>query len=266
MSEIKDLKFDDKNFNKHTEFGMSLLEKSLQEDGAGRSILIDKNNNIIAGNGVIEAAGQVGIDKVKVVETTGDEIVAVKRVDVELDSKKGRRMAMNDNAVQQADLDWDVETVKEQSEKWDLDLEDWGNVFSGVKWKTDEIVDNASEGSVKDYDDNVDYNLKNLIRSKVNDKIKEKIEKYNDKGKIHPEILDILRKRAEQCTIFDFDEIIKFYRSGDASAEEKELLEKLYLVFLTPKEALEKGILEIETTTGEIYDNGLMGDEEDEAD
>ena len=86
MSNIKDLRFDDKNFNKHTEYGMSLLEKSLRENGAGRSILIDKDNNIIAGNGIIEAAGQAGFEKVKIVETTGDEIIAVKRTDLKLDS------------------------------------------------------------------------------------------------------------------------------------------------------------------------------------
>jgi len=105
-SNIKDLKFDDKNFNKHTEFGMSLLEKSLRENGAGRSILIDKDNNIIAGNGVIEAAGQIGLEKVKVIETTGDEIVAVKRTDISLNSRKGRKMALEDNATASADLDW----------------------------------------------------------------------------------------------------------------------------------------------------------------
>ena len=88
MSKISDLKFDDQNFNEHTEFGMSLLEKSLKENGAGRTILIDKDNNIIAGNGVIEAAGQAGLENVKIVETTGDEIVAVKRTDVSLNSKK----------------------------------------------------------------------------------------------------------------------------------------------------------------------------------
>ncbi len=43
MAKISDLKFDDKNFNKHTSYGMSLLEKSLRENGAGRSILIDKD-------------------------------------------------------------------------------------------------------------------------------------------------------------------------------------------------------------------------------
>lgn len=32
MANISDLRFDDKNFNQHTEYGMSLLEKSLREN------------------------------------------------------------------------------------------------------------------------------------------------------------------------------------------------------------------------------------------
>jgi hypothetical protein len=59
MTNISDLRFDDKNFNQHTQRGLGLLEKSLQKFGAGRSILIDKNNNIIGGNGVVEAAGNI---------------------------------------------------------------------------------------------------------------------------------------------------------------------------------------------------------------
>lgn len=113
MTTIKDLKFDDKNFNKHTEFGMSLLEKSLRQNGAGRSILLDKDNNIIAGNGIVEAAGSVGLEKVKIVEAKGDEIIAVKRTDISLDSKKGREMALADNATAAADLAWDEEALGE---------------------------------------------------------------------------------------------------------------------------------------------------------
>ena len=37
MANISDLRFDDKNFNKHSARGMGLLEKSLQKHGAGRS-------------------------------------------------------------------------------------------------------------------------------------------------------------------------------------------------------------------------------------
>lgn len=114
MATIKDLKFDDKNFNKHTAKGMGMLEKSLQQFGAGRSILIDKDNNIIAGNGIVEAAGQAGLENVKIIETTGDELIAVKRVDVSLDSAQGREMALADNATSAADLDWDYENILEE--------------------------------------------------------------------------------------------------------------------------------------------------------
>lgn len=123
---IDQLKFDDKNFNKHTEYGMSLLEKSLRQNGAGRSILVDKDDNIIAGNGIVEAAINAGISKTRIVEVTGDELVVVKRTDLELDSKKGREMAFADNATAAADLAWDEEKLEEAAEKWDLVPEDWG--------------------------------------------------------------------------------------------------------------------------------------------
>ena len=124
MATIKDLKFDDKNFNKHTQYGMSLIEKSLRENGAGRSILLDQDNNIIAGNGVVESAGQIGLEKVKIIETDGTEIIAVKRTDVRLNSKKGREMALADNATASADLEWDKENL--QTEFDDDELKGWG--------------------------------------------------------------------------------------------------------------------------------------------
>lgn len=125
MSNISELRFDDKNFNDHTEYGMSLLEKSLRDFGAGRSILIDKNNNIIAGNGIIEAAGNIGLEDMKIVETTGDKIVAVKRTDIELDSKVGRGLAMADNATSSADLSWNKGNIEEVSEQFDIDPGEW---------------------------------------------------------------------------------------------------------------------------------------------
>lgn len=133
MSSISELKFDDKNFNKHTEFGMSLLEKSLRENGAGRSILIDKDNNIIAGNGIVEAAGSIGLDKIKIIETNGDEIIAVKRTDIALDSQQGRQMALADNATNAVDLAWDFSNLNEEFtidelEQWGVETKDFQNL------------------------------------------------------------------------------------------------------------------------------------------
>lgn len=137
MAKISDLKFDDKNFNKHTEYGMSLLEKSLQEFGAGRSILVDKNNRVIAGNGILEAAGQAGIEDIEVIETAGDKLVVVKRTDIDLDSKKGREMAYADNQTGAVDLAWDFDKIESVFDEEDLNK--WGNNLNG--WKSEANLD-----------------------------------------------------------------------------------------------------------------------------
>lgn len=88
-TKIENLVPDDLNANKGTEYGQHLIENSLRKFGAGRSILIDRNNRIIAGNKTIENAANIGLDNVIVVETDGNQIVAVKRKDIDLDSEKG---------------------------------------------------------------------------------------------------------------------------------------------------------------------------------
>lgn len=130
QSTIEALKPDNKNFNKHTEYGMALLEKSLRQNGAGRSILVDKDDNIIAGNGIVEAAQNAGITKTRVVEVTGDELVVVKRTDLALDSKQGREMALADNATAAVDLAWDYDAIAKVEIEFDIDVSDWG-VFAG---------------------------------------------------------------------------------------------------------------------------------------
>lgn len=44
---INELKTDTKNFNQGSKKGAELIKTSFSKFGAGRSILIDKNNNII---------------------------------------------------------------------------------------------------------------------------------------------------------------------------------------------------------------------------
>ena len=109
---IKDLIPDDKNFNKGSEFGGALIEKSFRKFGAGRSILIDKNNRIIAGNKSIENAGAIGMENVRVIESDGTEIIAVKRTDIDLDSPIGREMALADNASAKANIVFDAELIE----------------------------------------------------------------------------------------------------------------------------------------------------------
>ena len=119
---ISELKFDDKNANKHTEQGKRLLDKSITTLGLGRSILLDKDLNIIAGNGVTESAGENGIEDVIIVPTDGTKIIAVQRTDVKLDSKKGRRLAIADNQTAKVGIEFDFTVIEDLNNEYDLDL------------------------------------------------------------------------------------------------------------------------------------------------
>ncbi len=124
---IEELIQDDHNFNKGTDQGKQLMERSFQELGAGRSILIDKDGKIIAGNKSQQAALAAGIKKVRVIETTGDELVAVKRVDIDLNSAEGRRLAYLDNLSNQVNLEWDkAELEAIQAEVSEFEVQDFG--------------------------------------------------------------------------------------------------------------------------------------------
>ena len=123
---IENLIPDDKNFNKGTQFGEHLMDESLRKFGLGRSILIDKNNRIIAGNKTAEKAADIGFDNVIIVETDGNSLVAVKRKDIDLDSAKGRELALADNATSKANLEWDEEAIAEAAAAYDFDPADWG--------------------------------------------------------------------------------------------------------------------------------------------
>ncbi len=94
-----------------------MIEKSLQEVGAARSIVIDEDNNILAGNGMVEAAGNAGIEKLRIVETDGNEIVAVCRRGLTADQKK--KLALYDNRTAEL-ADWDVDVLKDFSLDTDL--------------------------------------------------------------------------------------------------------------------------------------------------
>ncbi len=123
---IENLVPDNKNFNKGTEYGDRLMDESLRKFGLARSIVIDKNNRIIAGNKTAEKAADIGFTDVLVVEVDGSQLVAVKRKDIDLDSAKGRELALADNATSKANLAWDESLIEEVAQEWDFEPQDWG--------------------------------------------------------------------------------------------------------------------------------------------
>ena len=117
MTSINDLQNDHKNARKRTDRSSKLIKESLQKFGAARSIVIDENNRILAGNGTIAGAKAAGIKNLKVIETDGNEIIAVKRTGLSEDEKVG--LALADNRT--SDLsEWDLNMLEELSQEHDL--------------------------------------------------------------------------------------------------------------------------------------------------
>lgn len=88
------LHVDDDNARVHSEENSSAIDASLREFGPGRSVVIDKDDRVIAGNGTLEAARKVG-KRVVVVDGDGDTLVAVRRKD--WTPEQARAYAIADN-------------------------------------------------------------------------------------------------------------------------------------------------------------------------
>lgn len=134
MTFIKDLKSDHKNARKRTDRSAKLIAESLQRFGAARSIVIDEENRILAGNGTIEGAKAAGIKNVRVIETDGTEIIAVKRTGLTEDEKIG--LALADNRT--SDLsDWDKDMLQQLSAEHDIapwfDADDLAEILGTVE-------------------------------------------------------------------------------------------------------------------------------------
>jgi hypothetical protein len=113
---LTDYRPDPANANLHSERGMSMLEDSLSQVGAGRSLVADKNDILLAGNGVQEVAASMGFDEVIEVETDGDALIVHKRRDLDLlndPNHKARLLSILDNRVQELSLTWKPEALEQ---------------------------------------------------------------------------------------------------------------------------------------------------------
>ena len=138
---IADFELDQKNANKGTERGRAMLEESLRQYGAGRSILIDKHGVVLAGNKTLQTAVEIGLTEVEVVQTDGTKVVAVQRMDLDLaKDERARKLAFADNRIAEVDLEWDAERIVAEVEA--------GIDLSGL-W-----YDNEIEEMLRDVQDN----------------------------------------------------------------------------------------------------------------
>jgi hypothetical protein len=152
-AKIGDLIPDDRNANQGTERGNYMLGHSLQKRGAGRGVLLDKHGRLIAGNKTAAKFGEVGLEDVIIVQTTGDQLVATQRMDIDLDTPEGREMAIADNRISEINYEPD-ESVLIQFADEGVELGDWFTAEEMAGWDVEvpDYSEDEPESSTQEID------------------------------------------------------------------------------------------------------------------
>jgi hypothetical protein len=112
-----------------------MIERALNEVGAARSIVVDENGVVLAGNATIEAAAAAGIERVQVVDADGQTLVAVRRSGLTPEQKA--HLALYDNRAAEL-ADWDAAVLAELGES--IDLSQWWTKEELAALLTDDVT------------------------------------------------------------------------------------------------------------------------------
>ena len=242
-NKVGDLKYDDKNFNRGTKSGKKLMQKSLSKFGAGRSILIDKNNRIIAGNKTTENFKELGLENVKIVETDGNTLVAVKRNDIDLDTSEGREFALADNQTAKTNIDFDFEQLESELDEstlqeWSIDTQDHDDDDYKYTRKIKSVHYEPKDQKPR---------LKELYNK---DKTEELIAKINSSN-IDSDIKSFLIDAANRHTVFNYQRIADFYAHSDKDVQQ--LMEQSALIIIDFEKAIDLGYVKLTKDIAKSY-------------
>jgi hypothetical protein len=124
---LADFSQDDRNFNRHTEEGMALLGKSVDEVGILEAITVSSDGKVISGNARHEVIGEkfAGVEPI-VVETDGQTPVVIKRTDIASNTAAFHTAALLANTVSKKNIDLDNRIIRKVSKQYSIDIQELG--------------------------------------------------------------------------------------------------------------------------------------------
>lgn len=191
-----------------------------------RPIVVNQDMIILGGNMRYKACKEAGLKEVPIIIT-------------DLSEEKQREFLIKDN-TSGGEWDWEVlanEWNSEELEAWGLDMP---------------ITKDLNEQDL--FDIEIPFYTPSVIVPDVNelanlDKTKNLIDKINSL-EVENELKDVLKVRASFFTDFNFQKIADYYSSQDEKIQE--VFKDLGLVILAPKEALERGFVELSESVFEL--------------
>lgn len=113
IKKLTDLLPDKDNFNKHSQFGMGLMEKSIRKFGFVEAGLISEDGVICSGNARQETAVNIGMDDVQIIDIDGTKPIYLRKKGLKSGTKEFSETALALNAVGKANLNFDETLIEE---------------------------------------------------------------------------------------------------------------------------------------------------------
>lgn len=243
-NEIKtaaDLKQDGNNYRKHSDTNKARIKKSIDEAGLGRSVVVDADGVLIAGNGVQQVVDPE--TPVRVIETDGTELVVVKRTDLHTDDPRRKTLALADNATSD-DVEWD--TAAMEADGWNEEKAGgWG-----VEWPN-------SNGGENPYSQKTDIPIYQIKGEKPS--IEQCIDLFEVEKKItkieNSNVSEDKKKMLKACAYrfaeINFSMMAEFYAHEDE--EMQSLMEDNALVIVDFDKAIELNLVKLDKRMKDIY-------------
>lgn len=229
---VKDLVMTEKNPRSIAKKDFEVLKRSVKEFPSMlkvREVVVDENNRILGGHQRVRALKAQGIDK-----------VTVKKVSGWSDEQKDEFL-IKDNI---ANGDWDTDKL---ANEWDkVKLEEWGLPIKVADDTDYECLLNVEIPHYTPSEHKPDP--EELVELNEVDELLEEIGKV----KMDKKLKRLMETRASFFAEFNFQKIADYYYHSDDGV--KELLKKLGLVIVVPREAFLRGMCD--------FRRGFAGDEE----
>lgn len=224
------ISFDPANTRKHSRRNLDAIKASLRRFGQQKPIVVDAKGIVLAGNGTLAAATELGWSEIQIVRT------ALAGVDA-------TAFGIADNRTAElAEWEDSLSDVLRSLADANVDLDEIGF--------TPKEIDELNQNGLSDkYTHKIDapiYQpkgakpaLPELLDTKRRDQLIEKI----DAAGIEQDLKEFLRDAAHRHTVFDYGKIAEFYCHADK--ETQGLMEEMALVIIDFDKALANGYVKL---------------------
>jgi hypothetical protein len=236
------------NSREHSDEQVAQIAASIRAFGFTNPVLIDEQNNLIAGHGRVLAARKLAMEQVPAIVVTG------------MDERKRRALIIADNKLA-LNASWNMDALL-------VEIRDLGDEFGKLMgFSQDELLDVLkSNEDENEYTKKVSAPIyeptgpKPEIEEMFNDeKTRELLYAIEGSG-LSDEEKRFLTLAAGRHTVFNFEVIANYY--AHASKECQDLMEDSALIIIDFKKAIENGYVKMSEKFSEIYLSEQFDDDE----